>query len=175
MKKLFLIFSLLFVFGCTGKYVTNDLKEGKARFFGGTYNDMYWKDNLVFSRYSWYYRIKLYYEVLMTRATPNSKFAQWFSPAEKEYFKRCKDLIVSVVYSADQNKISHSNFINQMETNGYEFVTVNTFAKHLSSHPSYVDWKLNRYKIFGHCLARSKKRPEKIAITFPGFKVAEFK
>lgn len=171
MFKLFSILALLLIYSCAStKYLENEVEIGRVRFFGGVFEDKKWEEKLNFKRISWYYKLKLYYESILYRANKNSNFVNWFSPEERKYFNACEDLVISVVYAADSKKISHSMFINQMELNGYDYVSVNTFGKNLRSHPSFEDWKLQQYKIFGHCLKKGRKIPNELELSFPSFK-----
>jgi hypothetical protein len=171
---LLLLLTVLFLGCSSSKYLENEIKIGTIRFFGGVEKNKKWDEKLNLTRVSWYYRLTLYYDVNIYRATKASNFYNWFSPEEKEYFNTCSDLLVSVVYSADSKKISHSMFINQMEVNGYDFITVNSFAKNLRSHPSFEDWKLHRYKIFGHCLKKNAKVSHELTLNFPSFREVKF-
>lgn len=172
-RRVLLAFLTIFLFSCSNsKYLENEVKIGKVRFFGGVFKDKKWPEKLNMRRVSWYYKLTLYYDAILYRANEGSNFYNWFSPEEKKYFSQCEDVIVAVVYAANSKRISHSMFINQMENNGYDFVSVNSFAKNLRIHPSFEDWKLQRYKIFGHCLRKGKKVPHEITLSFPSFRNA---
>jgi hypothetical protein len=168
----FLLMALLV--GCASHDSYNQRTSGKVVFRGGVYKKKGWNDPLEFKRMSWYHGMTLYYDVILWKADPESPFAVWFSPAEKEFFTRCESLIVTAGYSADPTKISHVNFREQMKLNGYDDVVINSFANYLKAHPSAQDWRLQNYKVMGYC-KRSPTRlnTSNLAINFPSFRQLE--
>lgn len=170
------ILLLLLGAGCAAYKTYNQTTSGKVVFRGGIYKKTSWDDSLVFKRMSWYHGVTLYYDALLYKADSSSPFAQWFSPAEKEFFTKCESLLVTVAYSADPAKISHVAFREQMKLNGYDDVVLNNFSSYLKSHPSSTDWKVLNYKVLGFC-KRSPSRLDtaNLAINFPSFKHLEIK
>jgi hypothetical protein len=161
---------LMALVGCAAYKSYNKNTTGKVILRGGIYHDESWTDQLVFKRMSWYHGMTLYFDALVWKADPYSKFSKWFSPSEKEFFTKCESLLVTVAYSADPTKISHVNFREQMKLNGYDDVVLNQFSAFLRSHPSTTDWRLQNYKVVGFC-KRTPSRMEtpNLAINFPSF------
>lgn len=172
MKALILV--ILFSAGCASYKSYNQTTTGKVVLRGGIYQKESWDDKLSFKRMSWYYGMTLFFDTLVWKAEPDSPFAKWFSPSEKEFFSKCEKLLVTVAYSADPSKISHVNFREQMKLNGYDDVVLNNFAAYLKTHPSAIDWRLLNYKVMGYC-KRSPTHLEtsQLAINFPSFKYLE--
>lgn len=169
--KSILLFVLIALSGCAAYKTHNQTTTGQITLRGGVYKDESWTKPLKFKRMSWYHGVTLYFDAAIWKANLDSPFAKWFSPAEKEFFTKCEQLLVTVAYSADPSKISHVNFREQMKLNGYDDVIVNNFAAFLRSHPSAADWRLQQnYKIIGYC-KRSPSRIEqgKLIINFPSF------
>lgn len=171
MSRIFSALLLLVVFSCASHESFNQRGTGEVLFRGGTYHLKSWDDNLVFKRMSWYHGVTLYYDALLWKAQAGSDFSLWFSDAEKEFFGKCENLIVTVNYSADPLKISHVSFREQMKLNGYDDVVLNTFAKYLKTHPSAPDWRLQNYKVTGFCKRNpSMTGSSNLIINFPGFR-----
>jgi hypothetical protein len=171
-----LVIALLFVCACAAHKSYNQTTTGKVTLRGGTYKEDVWNDNLVFKRMSWYHGMTLYYDALLYRADPESKFSQWFSPSEKEFFSKCESLIVAVNYSASPDRISHVNFREQMKLNGYDDVVINTFATYVRTHPNSQDWRVFNYKIMGYCKrAPTSFNKDGLIINFPSFKELHLK
>ena len=172
MKALILV--ILFSSGCASYKSYNQTTTGKVVLRGGIYQKESWDDKLSFKRMSWYYGMTLFFDTLVWKAEPDSPFAKWFSPSEKEFFSKCEKLLVTVSYSADPSKISHVNFREQMKLNGYDDVVLNNFAAYLKTHPSAMDWRLLNYKVMGYC-KRSPTHLEtsQLAINFPSFNYLE--
>jgi hypothetical protein len=168
------LLSLILLFaGCAVYKTHNQSTTGTVRFPGGVYQDVVWDDSLYFSRSSWYHGMTLYYDALLYRADPASPFSRWFSESEKEFFQKCENMLVSVNYSADPNKISHVMFREQMRLNGYDDIVLNQFASYIKTHPTFQAWNLQNYKISGFC----KRQPSRIGdgetidVSFPNFKI----
>lgn len=174
--KSVIVLTLLFVAACASYKSYNQTTAGKVTMRGGNYQTLTWDETLVFKRASWYHGMNLYYDALVYRADPDSPFANWFSPAEKEFFTKCESLIVAVNYSASPDRISHVNFREQMKLNGYDDVVVNTFATFLRTHPNAQDWRVYNYKIMGYCKrAPTSFNKNGLTINFPSFKQLELK
>ncbi len=174
--KSVIVLALVFVAACASYKSYNQTTAGKVTLRGGNYKTLIWDDTLVFKRASWYHGMTLYYDALIYRADPDSPFANWFSPAEKEFFTKCESLIVAVNYSASPDRISHVNFREQMKLNGYDDVVVNTFATYLRTHPNAQDWRVYNYKIMGYCKRAPTSFDNKgLTINFPSFKQLELK
>lgn len=173
--KAWILVLLTAIAGCS-MYQKNYNKNatGLVDFVGGAYKKEYWNDHLFMKRMSWYHGMTLYYDVIIWNADPDSNFAKWFSAAEKEYFGKCENFLVTIGYSADPTKISHVSFREQMKFNGYDDVVINNFAGYVKAHPSAIEWRLQNYKVIGFC-KRSPTRMEttNLAINFPGFKQLE--
>jgi len=171
MSKFFVLF-LIFFMSCAVYKTHNQSTTVIVRFPGGVYKDLVWDESLYFNRSSWYSGMTLFYDALLYRADPSSPFSRWFSETEKEYFEKCENLLVSVNYSADPNKVSHVMFREQMRLNGYDDVVLNQFASFIKTHPTFQAWNLQNYKILGFC----KRQPsrvgdgETIQVNFPNFK-----
>lgn len=175
MKAVFVLVFLL-VSGCAAYKSYNQTTTGKVTLRGGNYKSQNWEDTLVFKRMSWYHGMTLYYDALVYTADPDSPFANWFSPSEKEFFTKCESLIVTVNYSASPDRISHVNFREQMKLNGYDDVVVNTFATYLRTHPNAQDWRVFNYKIMGYCKrAPTSLNKDSLTINFPSFKELHLK
>lgn len=175
MKGIFVL-AFLLLSACAAYKSYNQTTTGKVTLRGGNYKTETWDDKLVFTRMSWYHGMTLYYDALVYKADPDSKFSQWFSPSEKEFFSKCESLIVSVNYSASPDRISHVNFREQMKLNGYDDVVVNTFATYVRTHPNAQDWRVFNYKIMGYCKrAPSTFAKEGLTINFPSFKQLHIK
>jgi len=175
MKSFILLFVLL-ITGCASYKSYNQTTTGRVAFRGGVYKKETWDETLFAKRMSWYHGVTLYYDVILWKADLSSSFSKWFSPAEKEFFSKCENLIVTAGYSADPTKISHVNFREQMKLNGYDDVVINNFAAYLRGHPSSNDWRLQNYKIFGYCKrAPTRMNTQNLAINFPGFNQLEIK
>ncbi len=170
----FLSFLLLGLVGCASYKSYNQTTTGKVILRGGIYEKDNWADELILKRMSWYHGMTLYFDALFYRADPDSPFAKWFSPSEKEFFTKCEKLLVTVAYSADPSKISHVSFREQMKLNGYDDVVLSHFSSYLKSHPSASDWRMQNYKVVGYCKrAPTRLSSQKLSINFPSFKQLE--
>lgn len=173
MKSCLILLITLFA-GCTSYKTYNQTTRGVVHLRGGIHQKEAWDETLVFKRMSWYHGMTLYFDALYWKADIDSPFAKWFSPAEKEFFTKCEQFIVTVGYSADPSKISHVNFREQMKLNGYDDVVVNNFAASLKSHPQSTEWRFQNYKIMGYCKrSPSKLDTKKLGINFPSFRQLE--
>ncbi len=169
--KALVVMSLILLSACAAYKSYNQTTTGKVTLRGGNYKSETWDDTLTFKRMSWYHGMTLYYDALVYRADPDSPFANWFSPSEKEFFSKCESLIVAVNYSASPDRISHVNFREQMKLNGYDDVVVNTFSTYLRTHPHAQDWRVFNYKIMGYCKrAPTSLNKDGLIINFPSFK-----
>jgi hypothetical protein len=174
MKYLLLFFFMLS--GCATYKSYNQRTTGKATLRGGIFQKETWDDPLVFTRMSWYHGMTLYYDALVYPADSNSPFFKWFSASEKEYLSKCDKLLVTMNYSADPSKISHVNFREQMNQNGYDEVVINTFASFLKGHPAVLDWGVSNYRVLGYCKRNlSRLNSSGLVINFPSFKHLEVK
>ena len=170
MRKSLLILLVILLSGCAAYKTYNQTDIGRVKMRGGVYKGEVWDDSLYFKRMSWYHGMTLYFDTLVYKADPDSPFAKWFSPTEKEYFSKCEKLIVTVNYAADPTKISHVEFREQMKLNGYDDVVVNEFASALKNHPDNSNWSLRNYKILGFCKrSPSKLIQGRLVINFPSF------
>jgi hypothetical protein len=173
MKRLMIMVFIL-LSGCASHKSYNQTTSGKVLLRGGRYKQDSWDESLTFRRMSWYHGMTLYYDALLYKADPNSQFAKWFSPTEREFFSKCESVVVTATYSADPTKISHVNFREQMKLNGYDDIVLNNFTSYIKSHPSAVDWRIANYKFLGYCKrSPTRQGTPKLAINFPSFKHLE--
>lgn len=164
----------LFISGCAAHKNYNQTTTGEVVYKGGVFQKKTWDDNMPMKRMSWYHGMTLYYDVIIWNADQDSPFSNWFDPAEKEFFNKCENFLVTVGYSADPTKISHVNFREQMKLNGYDDVVINTFAGFIKSHPSSIEWRFQNYKVLGFCKrSPTRMNTSNLAINFPGFRQLE--
>ena len=174
--KILTVLVFFALIGCAAHKTYNQTTTGRVNFYGGVYLKENWNDALKFKRMSWYHGMTLYYDVMVWKANLASPFSKWFSPSEKEFFTKCEDFLVTVGYSADPSRISHVNFRQQMNLNGYDDVVINSFAYHLKSHAMAPEWRINNYKIMGYCKrAPTRMNTKSLAINFPSFEQLEIR
>jgi len=172
--KFSLLLGFVLLAACSSHKTYNQAAVGKVTLLGGVSKKLIWDDPLILKRMSWYHGMTLYYDALLWKADLNSPFVNWFSPAEKEFFTKCENFIVTAEYSADPTKISHVSFREQMKLNGYDDVVLNTFAYSFKGHPSAIDWRLQNYKVNGYCKrSASWLNSKKLIVNFPSFKQLE--
>lgn len=166
MHKLLFLTLLIFA-NCSSNLSHNKVAVSYADFPGGRNGSMSWEDNLQFKRFSWYRGVTLSYDALMYRVQPESKFVNWFSKDEKELLKRCKDLIITIKYSARHSNIKHSDFNVHMLEKGFERVSINRFVSSIKAHPAFETWNLQQYKVRGYC--NKTQQLSNFIINFPSF------
>jgi hypothetical protein len=162
---------LIFISACATYRTFNQSTMGVVRFPGGTKGRESWDDSLIFKRASWYHGMNLYYDALIYPASLESPFSKWFSDSEKDFFNKCKQLLVTINYSSDPSKISHVMFRDQMYKNGYDEVVLNSFSSYIKVHPTFQSWNLQNYKIMGFCHRQNQlDNLTKLDLAFPSFK-----
>lgn len=165
MRLLFIWMILLW--GCSSNLSNNKVSLGTVDFPGGRNGQISWEDILRFKRFSWYRGVTLGYDALIYRVDKTSKFVNWFSKAERDLLNRCKDLIVTVNYSAFHSLVKHSDFKEVMLVGGYNEVVLRRFANSLKAHPAFEAWNLQQYKVRGFC--HPTEKPVQLIMNFPSF------
>ena len=172
-RKFLILFIISLLVSCAAYQTYNQTTKGKIFITGGVYQDHSWDDSMVLRRASWYHGMTLHFDALFYPADENSPFAMWFSIDEKDYFKKCDPLLVSVTYSSDPRKIPFSLFKEQMMKNGFDDIVLNHFGSYLENHATYKDWNLGNYRIAGFCKRHpttfGKENEDKILVNFPSF------
>ena len=136
----------------------------------GRFEKNTWTDSIIFHRTSWYQELSLVFDIFLYRIDATSPFFQWFSDSEKEKITSCEESFVSLSYQIDTNKITQSNYTEEMQKNGFENFVLTEFKRNMQLHPVFDKQNLKLYKIQGFCLASSKRTVgDPIFINFPGF------
>lgn len=163
-----LLFCILTLGSCSNLSKNFDT-SGEFVLKGGTFQNSKWKDELVFSRSSWFHEVTLLYDFLNTRVDPRSPFYDWFSNGEKELLASCSDAYLIVDYSLDSKKVSKKMVENDAKRAGYEKIAVTNFKTHLQLHPDSDVLSLLLYDVYGLCYKGELSQREKVVIRVPGF------
>ncbi len=164
--KYILIFVLLTSAACSN-LTKNSVQEGTLKVKNGTFADKIWKENLVFSRNSWYHELTLQFDLMLAKIAPQSAFNFWFSRDELETIMKCEDSRIVLAYSLDTKDIPYSSLYEQLEKSGYTRFETNEFKKHILQHPDSQLLGLRLYHIFGIC--KKSKDAKSLIINFPGY------
>lgn len=146
----------------------NFVKKGELGFKGGTYHDEKWSETLTFSRTSWYHDMNLYFESLVVRPVEKSPFTRWFSDSERVLISDCSDFFVAITYSLDSDRISQTDFRQELERNGYRTVSIGNFKRNIMLHPDAQNISLDLYTVQGYCKLKGVPQST-IVVRFPGF------
>lgn len=165
--KVFFLAILLALVSCSSNLSNNKVSQGIVDFPGGRNGIVSWEDTLTFKRFSWYRGVTLSYDLLAYKVLPTSKFVNWFSKDEKNLLKTCKDLVITINYSARHALIKHSDFNILMKDTGFETVSVRRFAHSIKAHPAFEAWNLQQYKINGFC--HKTQTTSNLVVNFPSF------
>lgn len=171
--RFFLILLLFILINCSSNLSHNKVAVGYADLPGGRSGDLSWEDTLTFKRFSWYRGVTLSYDALIYRVETNSKFINWFSKDERDLLNKCKDLIITIKYSAFHSSIKHSDFNIHMLKKGFQRVTITRFANSVRAHPAFETWNLQQYKVRGYC--NKTQKLSYFVIDFPSFPEATVK
>ena len=164
-------FIILFLLAACSSLSHNQISKTEVGFTSGVAQSNSWDDVLIFKRISWFYGVKLSFDLLYWQADQVSPFSQWFSADEKELLLKCYPLLIGVSYSGDGDNFSQAMMKMEMEKNGFKNVSVSEFARNLKSHPHYFKWNLKRYKVEGFCRSQEKSiKGRYVYISVPGFK-----
>lgn len=166
MKKLLILLLSLLISSCalTGK---NLIQREDFELYGGATSGNRWDEQLVFKRASWYLEMTMIFDVLYAEITPESKFYNWFSTAEKVTLKKCEKSFLTIFYAKDSDRVSKSDFLKQARSTGLDQIVVNTFSKAFKLHPQYIANSFQLYDISIFCRRDQKQTPLKIE--FPNF------
>lgn len=145
----------------------NFIKKGSLQLNGGVYLDKQWSDSLFFKRVSWHQELTLLFDLLSTRVDKKSSFHYWFSKHEQEAVAQCGDFLVVLSYALDSERISTAMFVEQMQYNGYERISIPHFAASLKLHPDFERHSLKLYRIYGLCKKHHDQKS--IIVSFPSF------
>jgi len=159
---------LLFLTTACSNMSKNMVKKGDFLIRSGSYRNTQWSDSLELKRISWFYELTLLYDVMYGKIDKNSKFYNWFSAEEKMRIKYCSDILLSINYSLDSERISHQMFYKHLRDHSYDQIAVPEFSKSLKMHPDYKKLSLSLYKSSVFC--KKSKATAPIYINFPNFK-----
>ncbi len=167
MMRLILFFTL---FSCSNysNLSENLVKRGSFNLKGFVIQQKRVNETLQFKRLSWYQELTLLSDFIYTRVPMESSFQDWFSESEKEIISTCRDFFVYFGYFLDSNKIAYGNLKSQLETYGYEEISLPDFSLNFRLHPDYQRDSFHLYKIHGAC--RKREGTANISLNFPGFK-----
>jgi len=167
MKKTIFILSLLTLASCSS-LEKNMVKRGDASIKGGVYKSSTWNTKLNFERVSWYQELTLLFDSLYTEVPDNSQFRSWFTSDERARVRDCSQVLITVNYSFDSEKISHALYRSQIREAQYEQIAAPNFVRALKMHPDYQQLSLSLHKVNLFC--RKSKLEDPIFINFPNFK-----
>jgi hypothetical protein len=145
----------------------NTVKEGDYIVRNGTAGTNIWKENLVFTRVSWYHELTLQFDLMMAPIAPQSSFNFWFSKEELEAAGKCGDFRIVLAYSADTKIIPYSYLNEQLDLAGFKKLDLNAFKRNFMQHPDSEMNSLRLYQLYGVCRSGSEHRP--LIFNFPGF------
>lgn len=165
--KYLLSFALLTsLFSCSN-LSKNMVKKGDFSIKNGVYKNHSWRSSLEFKRVSWYHELTMLYDFMYAEIDEKNDFYHWFSEDEKRRVEHCEDLIVSLNYSLDSERLSHAMLNTQLRDNGYEQYAAPNFSRTLKVHPDFEQLSLALYKVNIFCRKKSLKDP--VFINFPNF------
>ncbi|MFZ8934283.1 MAG: hypothetical protein ACO20H_07420 [Bacteriovoracaceae bacterium] len=166
MMRLILFFTL---FSCSNysNLSENLVKRGSFNLKGLVTHQEKINESLRFERLSWYQELTLLLDFIYIKVPIDSPFQAWFSESEKEIIGQCRNFFVYLGYFLDSNKIAYGNLKSQLESYGYEEVSLPNFSLNFKLHPDYQKESLHLYKIHGACLKGEGARNP--SLNFPGF------
>jgi len=167
---LFIFFTIQLLTSCS-HLVKNETHSGTLPIRGGIYRDKNWKESLVFSRTSWYQEFSLKLEILNSSLAMQSPFTNWLGEAELQFLQKCSDARIVLFYLWDNTEITSAMVLNQFEKNGFNFIKLNDFNKHLIAHPDAQEKSLRVYQAYGMC--RQAPAAQDINIDIPGFQTTK--
>jgi hypothetical protein len=166
MKYVNLIIILSTLLSCTN-LSKNMVKKDEFVIRNGIYRNIKWKETLTLKRVSWYHELTLLFETIYGHIDKKSKFYHWFSIDEQKRIEKCDDVILSINYSLDTDRISHGMYDSIMRNANYEKIVVPNFTKALRMHPDYKRLSLTLYKTQVYCKKSKIKGP--VYINFPNY------
>ncbi|EQC52646.1 hypothetical protein [Bacteriovorax sp. DB6_IX] len=164
----FLLGTLLITLASCASLNKNMTKSGDARITGGVYKNSSWSSSLEFKRISWYHELTLLFDSLYAYVPEESEFRTWFSADERRRIRDCAQILVTINYAFDSEKISHALFNSQIRENKYHQIAAPSFVRSLKMHPDYQDLSLSLHKVNLFC--QKTKLEDPIFINFPNFK-----
>lgn len=165
-KNISLLLILIISFSCSN-LSKNIVKEDNFLLRNGTFTDKTWKEDLVFTRVSWFHELTLQLDVMMAHVAPQSAFNFWLSKDELDQMIKCGDSRVVLAYSLDTKDIPYSSLYEQLEKSGYTRFELIEFKKHILQHPDSQLNGFRLYHIFGICKKDPDHKP--LIMNFPGY------
>ena len=165
-KKIILLIALLTLASCAN-LSKNTVKEGPFIVKNGTAGDKIWKENLNFTRVSWYHELTLQFDLMLGDIAPQSSFNFWFSKDELDMIAKCGDFRIVLAYSQDTKIIPYSYLNEQLDRSGYKKIELISFKKQFIQHPDAEMNSLRLYQLYGIC--RPEKNDKPLIFNFPGF------
>ena len=166
MKKIFSFFILLLLTSCSN-LSKNIVEEGTFYLNNGTFADRSWKEELKFTRYSWYHELTLQFDMMVTTIPAQSGFNFWFSKDELTELNTCIDARIVFAYSLDTKILSYNSLYEQFERNGFNKIELPEFKKQLRQHPDAVMNSMRLYNVVAFC--NKKFKVNQLVINFPGY------
>lgn len=161
----FLLF-LIILCSCSNMLKRNTTMQSDIVFRGGQYKDKSWSERLLFKRESWYKEINMVYDFSYSKLTQESPFWDWLGSA-KLVAGKCDQFYVTLLYVKRNSELTTAAFLEQFEQAGYEQIVINDFAKEMTAHTGFGDWRLSRHKVVGLCGKADTKNP--VLVQAPGF------
>lgn len=166
----FLLLSFIFLLSCSVNKTRRNFITGEVIIDGGSYQNLTWKEQLKFKRYTWFNEASMKYDILLTQVTNSSKFATWMG-RDRSKLLNCRKLMIGLIYTDHNSAFSKPHIVSQFEKTGYSDLILVDFNTHLKSHHSYRDWKLSEYKVVGFC--KKDENTNVVKIDIPGFGIKE--
>lgn len=167
-KQIWILSIIAFnLISCSSNLSKNQVQEASMHLKNGTFNDKFWKEDLVFQRNSWYHELTLQFDLMLAHVPPQSAFNFWFSKDELESMSKCSDARIVMAYSLDTKDIPYSSFYDQLEKSGYTRFDLLEFKKHILQHPDAQLNVFRLYHIFGIC--KKTKDSKALIVNFPGY------
>ncbi len=168
-KKKFIFPIFLYMLVSCSTLTKQLIDYGEFSIKGGVYKNQKWNDSLTFKRVSWFHEFSMFFDVNVVRFNNKGPFANWLSPDEVAEISGCRDFLISLTYSLDEDKISQRMFLDEMVRNGYDKIMLPNFEIHLKLHPDFDRSSLSLYKLYGHCKRTDSEIVQSISVGFPGF------
>jgi len=167
--RILIFSSLIFLGSCssTNNLSKNTIKQGKYLIRNGRYQDKTWKENLTFSRTSWYHELTMQFDLWMAPVLPQSSFNFWFSVPELADVQKCDDFRVVLVYAQDTRTFPNYRLNEQLENAKFKKIELIEFKRHLLNHPDSENNSTRLYQVFGIC--REAKDVKPLVLNFPGY------
>ena len=167
-----LLVTMLFLLSCSVHKTRKNFVAGEIAIDGGSYQNLEWKDEMKFKRYSWFNEASMKYDILLSELKNSSKFATWMG-RDRSKLLNCRKLLVGLVYTDINAKYGKPYLISQFEKFGYGNIVMVDFNSHFEAHHSFKDWQLSEHKIVGFC--KKDDNSKNVEIDIPGFGVKELK